>query len=528
VDHRVARGRGVTARAAYLVLLPKGLIVSGITTWALRMCGALARSGRAAGIAIHHAPPEHETLHLKMPEGVRVFDLTGLPDMERCGGDLSTFIPAYAAAAQQLARAASAPVVITPYYLGDCFGAAAALTQIDPAGVRILAVQQLMIPYESHVLAHYEPAITRFAGVSDEITSGLRAALPHRSGDVRMIPNCAPVSAAPPAPRPPLSGRPLRLIYTGRIEQGQKRIGSLVEMSRALTRRAIDHRLTLVGDGPAQDEIDRAIASPDLAGRVQRRAPIAPEHIDRLLDDHDLFVLASRAEGLSLSLVEAMARGCVPVIARTPSGAAQTVEPGVSGELVEIPADAHDESAGELMADGVARTVAHGLDRLSHGSWDAARRKFSLERCADDFGRVIDEAAAAPPRAWPASRAVAFTSAQAGAGSGAVPADGPTRLRESLAHLAGRRVIIHGTGRHTLELSGVLAESGATIVAFADDDPARHARTLWNWPVISPSDASRTGATDVVISSWMNQGAIWERRGVYERQGLAVHRLYPA
>ena len=38
--------------------------------------------------------------------------------------------------------------------------------------------------------------------------------------------------------------------------------------------------------------------------------------------------------------------------------------------------------------------------------------------------------------------------------------------------------------------------------------------------------ASETGATDVVISSWINQHAIWSRRAVYERQGLTVHTVY--
>jgi len=516
----------VSVPAAYLVALPKGLIVSGITAWTLRVCGALAARGRTVGIAVHRAPPEHETLHAAIPSGVRTFDLTGLPDMETCAGNLSEFIPAYARAARELARAAGAPCVITPYYLGDCVGAAAALTLADPAGVRLLAVQQLMIPYETHVWSHFEPVIARFVGVSDEIAAGLRAAFPHRSGDVRTIPNSANVPTAPPPARPPLRDRPLRLVYTGRIEQVQKRVGALVELSRALTRRAVDHRLTLVGDGPAAADLDRLIEAQDLAERVRRCAPVAPELVDRLLDDHDVFVLPSRAEGLSLSLVEAMARACVPVIARTASGAAQTVEPGVSGEIVEIPADAPDKEAGQLMAEGVVRAVAHGLPRLAHGAWEAARRKFSLERCAEDFGRVIDEAAASAPRAWPASRPVAFTGAASPQGSGAVPSDGAIRLREALARLGGRRIIIHATGRHTLELSGVLADSPAAIAAFADDDPARQGRSLWNWPIVSPADAARTGATDVVISSWINQDAIWERRAVYVRQGLAVHRLY--
>ena len=45
-------------------------------------------------------------------------------------------------------------------------------------------------------------------------------------------------------------------------------------------------------------------------------------------------------------------------------------------------------------------------------------------------------------------------------------------------------------------------------------------------PIVAPHDAGETGATDVVISSWINQNAIWQRRAVYERQGLKVHTLY--
>ena len=35
----------------------------------------------------------------------------------------------------------------------------------------------------------------------------------------------------------------------------------------------------------------------------------------------------------------------------------------------------------------------------------------------------------------------------------------------------------------------------------------------------------RGGVTDVVISPWINQQAIWGRRAEYEKQGLVVHRI---
>ncbi len=111
-------------------------------------------------------------------------------------------------------------------------------------------------------------------------------------------------------------------------------------------------------------------------------------------------------------------------------------------------------------------------------------------------------------------------------GSGSVPPDGAERMRAALAKLAGRTVVIHGTGEHTRQLGHIFAASPAQIVAFTDDDRARHGQKLWNWPIVSPAEAAATGATDVVISSWMHEAAIWERRDVYEFQSLRVWTIY--
>ncbi|MBL8762380.1 MAG: glycosyltransferase, partial [Phycisphaerae bacterium] len=366
--------------------------------------------------------------------------------------------------------------------------------------------------------------IARFVGVSDHIAGVLRAALPGRAADVRSIPYGVEVPASV-APRPPLSGRPLAIIYHGRIEQNTKRVLALVEMSDELSRRGVLHRVTLVGDGPSTREVDARIARVE-PGRVRRLEAIAPDGVLRLLDEHDLAVLASRAEGLSVAILEAMSRGCVPVITRTESGATQLVSPGENGELVDLAPNADDAALGKLMADGVQRALARGLEKLGRACAERARERFSLESHARQTALLIDEIADSPARPWPASRPIAFTAGAAPAGSGAVPPDGAARLREALQRLAGKGVVIHGTGRHTIELAGVLADSPARIVAFTDDDPARHGKSLWNWPIVSPADASRTGATDVVVSSWINQAAIVARAGVYERQGLRVHTLY--
>jgi hypothetical protein len=63
-------------------------------------------------------------------------------------------------------------------------------------------------------------------------------------------------------------------------------------------------------------------------------------------------------------------------------------------------------------------------------------------------------------------------------------------------------------------------------VALSDDDPERAGQRVLNLRIVEPKDAAMTGATDVIISTWLHEERVWSRREVYERQGLRVHRLY--
>lgn len=506
-------------RAPLLIALPGGLAANGVAIWAWRLSNALAARGRPVGLILHAPAPDHRPLAVELHPGVSVMDLTGLPRLE-AGTELSPFIAAYRAAVRKLgALAPGKPVVLSPNLLGDCYGIAAALCVADAEPLRVLGVVHNDIEYDLRVQQHYEPMIARFVPVSEHLGASLRARLPARAGDMQAIAHGVAIPEAIPA-RPALAGRPLRLIYTGRLDDGQKRVRAMVTLSDALLARGIAHELAIVGDGPAAPEVAEAARTrPSLVLKGVQ----PPGVVTRLLDDSDCFVLASRHEGFSVALLEAAARGCVPIITRTESGSAQLVDDGVSGRLVDVAPDASDDDVGRALAGAVIEAVPQ-LALLAAASWRRTRARYSLDAHTDAMERVIDGAAAERARAWPASRPCAF--AGVGGGSGSVPADGPARLRDLLTKLAGRRIILHGCGRHTIELADVLAQFPALIVAISDDDPARHGKSLWGWPIIPPAQAGRTGATDVVISSWMHQGAIWDRREVYLRQGLAVHRIY--
>jgi hypothetical protein len=274
--------------------------------------------------------------------------------------------------------------------------------------------------------------------------------------------------------------------------------------------------------------------------------------------------MASRVEGVSISLLEAMASGCVPVITRTRSGAAQAITDNVNGKLVDWESDSSSSLSsrgaggspapssesrgtgvspvqpdlarlGSLLADGVCSVVAQGLAKFSAAARNTIRDHFTHEAHVASVMTIVDEIAAEEPRTWPASRPCAFTTGVRAStvplASGTVPADAAARFHSTLSALKGRRVLIHGTGRHTLELQHALAHFTAapnsTIIAFTDDDPTRHGSTILGLPILSPLTAHASGATDVVISSFINQNDIWQRRSIYESRGLTVHRLYP-
>lgn len=530
-----------------LIALPSGLIVSGVATWAARLVSALAASGRAAGLVLHGPPEGHRRLGLELHPDVRVYDLSGLPRFEdvsgRSGPEVDSareaWVGEYGAAARDLAASAAeggaavgagVPVILSPNLHADCYAVCVEVARRAPELVRLVGWQHNDIEYDRRVLAHYAPALAGIVGVSEHIVGLLRGLMPGR--EIASLAYGVEVSGSMPVRAAWAGGRPVRLVYTGRLDHYQKRILALAWMSRALVDMGIAHELTILGDGPAAADLDRLIDELSrpalLAGGVDgpalpiaRPGPATPAQVRAALASHDAFVLPSRFEGLSVSMLEALSAGCVPVVARVASGALQAIEDGATGLIADVGPDADERQTGAAMADGVARFLACDRALMARRAWNSARERFSIQTHARQAERVIDRAADAPPVDWPDERGVWFSEI-----GGSVPADARPRLARKLAELAGRSVLIHGTGLHTRTLLDQMLAGPARIVGFADDDRQRQRDRLEGLAIVGPTEAASLGATDVLISTSMHEDAVWARRAVYERRGLRVHRLY--
>ena len=115
-------------------------------------------------------------------------------------------------------------------------------------------------------------------------------------------------SRTPPVSPPAV---PLRLIFVGRLDEA-KGVGLLPEIDRRLRLAGVAITWTIVGTGPAGPALHAAWHEDADTSAGWRRRP--PATCSRLCASHDVFVLPSHAEGLSVATVEAMSAGLVPVV----------------------------------------------------------------------------------------------------------------------------------------------------------------------------------------------------------------------
>lgn len=125
----------------------------------------------------------------------------------------------------------------------------------------------------------------------------------------------------------------------------------LLEAAALLRDRGVDVRVTLAGGGPSADAIERAIDDLGLRDRVKLTGPFGQEQLAGFLAAADAFCLPSFAEGVPVSLMEAMASR-LPVVTTTIAGVPELVEHGVNGLLVppgraDALADALEQLAGD-------------------------------------------------------------------------------------------------------------------------------------------------------------------------------------
>jgi glycosyltransferase involved in cell wall biosynthesis len=209
------------------------------------------------------------------------------------------------------------------------------------------------------------PLTTAIVCVSEtELAAGL-AARTCTVEQTRVIRNAVALAEQRPDP----GEGPTQILSVGRLKE-PKDFGTLVDALALLERGSFVARVA--GDGP-----DEPLLREQIAGhRIEDAVLLLGERPDvpELLDAAHVFVLASRSEGLPMSVLEAMAHG-VPVVASAVGGLPELVRDGETGLLVP-PEDP------QALADAIARLAGDQAlrERLADAAYRRLRKEFDPER----------------------------------------------------------------------------------------------------------------------------------------------------
>lgn len=221
--------------------------------------------------------------------------------------------------------------------------------------------------------------------VSDALAAATRGASP-RPERVHTVRNGIDAehvkrSAAAP-PEVPLTGGPL-VVGCGRLND-EKGFDVLVRAhARALAEGAPPHCVVVMGEGPRRGDLEQLAR--ELGGEGSITFPGFAANPWSVLARADLFVLPSRFEGLTLTLLEALALG-VPVAASACAGPEEILEDGRYGALFPVEDVAAlsrvigdhlrhpDDLAGRAAAGAVAVAERYGVASAADAHLDLLRR----------------------------------------------------------------------------------------------------------------------------------------------------------
>lgn len=201
-----------------------------------------------------------------------------------------------------------------------------------------------------------------------------------------VIPNAVrwPLQQDEPVVMPPERAGRLRLLAVGRLHP-VKGFDVLIEAFASIAELFPDWDLVILGEGVQRNALEEQIEQNGLAARISLPGRVG--NIGQWYAQSDLYVLSSRVEGLSNTLLEAMASGLPCVAFDCETGPREIIRDGIDGALVRPAEDA------EAMAAWLSDLMAHPDERVRYARRATdVRDRFSVTRIMSLWERVFLDA----------------------------------------------------------------------------------------------------------------------------------------
>lgn len=237
------------------------------------------------------------------------------------------------------------------------------------------------------------PATQCYVAVSKDIARWLQQRVGVPEAEVHQIYNGVDVERFTPAGALPSDlpwpgdgpERPLVIGTIGRLDPIKNQVGLLEAFARLVAAPGAGQRrlrLAIVGDGPESARLRERAEALGIAPLVW--LPGMRADTPALLRSFDIFVLPSLNEGISNTILEAMA-SARPVVAGRVGGNGELIEHGVTGMLC----DSLDPGA---LATAMGRYLDDGSVRAAHGAAGRERcmRRFAMGSMVQGYVDVYD------------------------------------------------------------------------------------------------------------------------------------------
>jgi glycosyltransferase involved in cell wall biosynthesis len=172
----------------------------------------------------------------------------------------------------------------------------------------------------------------------------------------------------------------LRILFIGRMEDTSKGIFWLPSIMVHLNGYPIS--LTIAGDGPDLAQLKKRMKGSPLP--VNFTGAVDPKDIPSLVSNHDLLLMPSRFEGFCLTLIEAMAAGCVPIASRISGVTDFIVQEGQTGFLFPI---GDTQRAAKIIEKLLYDRDL--LNNVANAAKQAVKNNFTAESMASAYARLL-------------------------------------------------------------------------------------------------------------------------------------------
>lgn len=166
---------------------------------------------------------------------------------------------------------------------------------------------------------------------------------------------------------------PLHIGYAGRMENEQKRMDLFLRLAMELKERNVGFVMEFAGDGTARPEMKRLVAECKLEENMKFPGRLERSKIKDFWRRQDICVNLADYEGRSISIIEAMGNGVVPIVTAT-SGVKEDITDGMNGYIV--PLGDYGAAADRIEYLSNHRMELQKMGRLAH---DAVYPKSGME-----------------------------------------------------------------------------------------------------------------------------------------------------